>query len=443
MEEYKLILESNEKYKISNKGNVLDVKKNKLVKQQQRNGTRIKWFVRLFIENKYIEKYVDKLVCESFIRKLDRDDIVNHKNGNILDNNLENLEIKKANDAKNIVESPKFNDNEEWKYIKEYENRYMVSNLGHIYSQLTNDLLIPYNHNCGYYAVGLANNKGKRKTHLMHILIAKTFLGDIKKNEVVDHIDTNKLNNILSNLRIVSRTINGLNRKIKENNIIQQYDLNNNLIKEYNTVNDAAKELNLENFKNIYNCLIDNKSNTAYGFIWKYKNKKKKEIIKTIDNNFVKIKISEDISLDNYSINKNGQVFSILKNRILTSTNLGGYKSVNLCVNGKPKSFKIHRLLMFTFKNNIDNKPVVNHKDENKLNNDLDNLEWMTEQENCAHSRGKKVRQIDMKTNECIQVFNSVGDVYRQFNKQYSSTIRKVCNGQRKSLFGYKWEWDN
>jgi HNH endonuclease len=98
---------------------------------------------------------------------------------------------------------------------------------------------------------------------------------------------------------------------------------------------------------------------------------------------------------------------------------------------------------MFTFEDNMDNKPVVNHKDENKLNNDLDNLEWMTEQENCAHSRGKKVRQIDMKTNECIQVFNSIRDIYRQFNKQYSSTIRKACNGQRKSLFGYKWEWDD
>lgn len=134
-------------------------------------------FVRLFIENKWTEKYIDKLICESFIRKLNGDEIVNHKNGNLLDNKLENLEIKKANDAKNIIEPPKFNDNEEWKYIKGYENRYMASNLSHIYSQLTNDLLIPYNHNCGYHAVGLTNDKGKRQVHLIHILIAKTFLG--------------------------------------------------------------------------------------------------------------------------------------------------------------------------------------------------------------------------------------------------------------------------
>lgn len=264
-----------------------------------------------------------------------------------------------------------------------------------------------------------------------------------KKNEVVDHIDTNKLNNILSNLRIVNRTINGLNRKVKEDSVIQQYDLENNLIKEYNTINEAGKELKLKNPRNIYNCLANNKSNKAHGFIWKYKNKKKKEIIEAIDNNFSKIKISKNISLDNYSINKHGQVFSYQKNKILEFVNLNGYNAISLCVNGKFKSFRIHRLLMFTFKNNIDNKPVVNHIDENKLNNNLDNLEWMTQQENSAHSRGKKVRQIDMETNECIKIFNCIQDIYREFNKQYSSTIRKVCNGQRKSLYGYKWKWDN
>lgn len=182
MEKYKFIPETNEKYKISNKGNVLYANQNKLINPQQRkNDRRIKQFVRLLINNKQTEKCIDKLVCEAFIRKLNVDEIVNHKNGNPLDNKLENLEIKKANDAKNIKEPPKLNDNEEWKYIKGYENRYMASNFARIYSQLTNDLLAPYGHNSEYFSVRLINSKGKGNVYLIHILIAKTFLGNPKK----------------------------------------------------------------------------------------------------------------------------------------------------------------------------------------------------------------------------------------------------------------------
>ena len=70
MEEYKYIPDSNEKYKISTNGNVLAVKKNKPIRQQKRNDRRTKLFVRLFIEDKWTEKYINKLVCEIFIKKV-------------------------------------------------------------------------------------------------------------------------------------------------------------------------------------------------------------------------------------------------------------------------------------------------------------------------------------------------------------------------------------
>lgn len=63
-----------------------------------------------------------------------------------------------------------------------------------------------------------------------------------------------------------------------------------------------------------------------------------------------------------------------------------GYKVCSLSINGFLKSFKIHRLVALTFIANPENKPEVNHKDGNKQNNHVDNLEWNTSSENQLHA---------------------------------------------------------
>ena len=89
-----------------------------------------------------------------------------------------------------------------------------------------------------------------------------------------------------------------------------------------------------------------------------------------------------------YQISNLGNVKSLNyrrtgKERILNPGNNGcGYLFVILCNNGKRKHFKIHRLVANAFLENPDNKSDVNHKDEDKTNNNVDNLEWMTRQEN-------------------------------------------------------------
>lgn len=64
----------------------------------------------------------------------------------------------------------------------------------------------------------------------------------------------------------------------------------------------------------------------------------------------------------------------------------GGYSQASLCKEGKYKVFFIHRLVARAFIHNPDNKPVVNHKDGNKHNNCVGNLEWCTQKENVLHS---------------------------------------------------------
>lgn len=66
--------------------------------------------------------------------------------------------------------------------------------------------------------------------------------------------------------------------------------------------------------------------------------------------------------------------------------NKDGYKRVGLCKNRKNKSFSIHRLVATTFLNKPEYKSEVNHKDGNKLNNKVDNLEWITHSENVKHA---------------------------------------------------------
>ena len=63
-----------------------------------------------------------------------------------------------------------------------------------------------------------------------------------------------------------------------------------------------------------------------------------------------------------------------------------GYLTVSLSKNGKKKIYRVHKLVASIFIDNFNNYPVINHKDGNKLNNCVDNLEWCTYKQNIIHS---------------------------------------------------------
>lgn len=87
-----------------------------------------------------------------------------------------------------------------------------------------------------------------------------------------------------------------------------------------------------------------------------------------------------------YYASRCGKVYSRHTNRVLKDCNCAGYRQVALSTNGRAKTFKVHRLIAKTFIPNLNSKPDVNHKDGNKANNYVGNLEWCTELENVQHA---------------------------------------------------------
>lgn len=80
------------------------------------------------------------------------------------------------------------------------------------------------------------------------------------------------------------------------------------------------------------------------------------------------------------------------------------YMHVVLCVDGVRKHKSIHRLVAEAFIPNPENKPTVNHKDENPQNNRIDNLEWATiKEQNCYGTRLKRMAEKQSKAVKCIE----------------------------------------
>ena len=106
-----------------------------------------------------------------------------------------------------------------------------------------------------------------------------------------------------------------------------------------------------------------------------------------------------------YQISTNGRVNSMkhFNCKILKQhKNWGGYYNIGLRENGKRKTIDIHRLVAIAFIPNLNNKPEVNHKDGNRENNRVENLEWVTKSENEKHAY-----KIGSKTQKGIKNTNS------------------------------------
>lgn len=106
---------------------------------------------------------------------------------------------------------------------------------------------------------------------------------------------------------------------------------------------------------------------------------------------------------DRYDVSDSGTVKRKDNGKILRKhINDSGYEVVCLWLAGKDKHYRVHRLVAEAFIPNTGNKPQVNHKDGNKLNNNVNNLEWATNSENIQH-RYYKLNSGTMQKVKCVE----------------------------------------
>lgn len=154
-----------------------------------------------------------------------------------------------------------------------------------------------------------------------------------------------------------------------------------------------------------------------------------------------------------YEISNLGNVKSLVnhngvsREKILNPTIVKGYKKVNLYKNKTSKIYAVHRLVAQAFLPNPHKLPCINHKDENKQNNVVINLEWCTNKYNTnygtcierrAKSKSKKVYQYS-KDGVLISVWESTKECQR--NGYDQGNVASCCIGKRKSHRGYIWSY--
>lgn len=349
-----------------------------------------------------------------------------------------------------LKSNPELNNTEYWYEFPEdmQLSKYQISTWGQIL-QIKNKLLLSGSHGKdGYRYIILVSDSAKPTNYVIHRLMARVFIANPDIKYTVDHIDRNKTNNVLLNLRWLTPAKQNANRGpikyVNKKVSVDQLDLTTgDLIKTWESMEEVTKQFNIKSSGKI-SLVCSGKLKSAKGFGWRYSESA------PLDDEIWK----EIPGFNKHEISNLGRLKK-KEGRILSGYNEGGYLRVEILNSNNIRTKKyIHQLVCLTFNGEPPiNKKLVNHIDGNKLNNVNTNLEWCNTSENTLHAyknhlidlteRNKKymkpVIQYDLNMIE-IARFAGVRLAEQQTGSRQISKVCKQVKGYN-TAGGYIWRY--
>lgn len=151
-----------------------------------------------------------------------------------------------------------------------------------------------------------------------------------------------------------------------------------------------------------------------------------------------------------YAITSCGRVWSYRKKGFLKSSqSSNGYWHVVLSKNNVQETFNLHRLVAENYIPNPEEKDTVNHLDEDKAHNYIQNLVWATMYENNKYGtrEARANKEIIAQCGRAIicletkAIYSSSGEAKRALQVKNASNIRACADGKQKSAYGFHWKW--
>jgi len=321
-------------------------------------------------------------------------------------------------------------------------SKYQISTRGQVGNKQTGYLL-SLSESKGYKRISLYQDDGKQKSCLVHRLVALTFIPNPENKSTVNHKNHDRTDNSVCNLEWATVTDQNRHKqkvKTRRYRLINQFTLNRQFVKTWNSKKELKENGLNPNMNNSPNGTVHAEYVFQYADLCVYPGE---------------VFVPMIVEGNTIAVSNMGRYYRFLNGKIrsgITGGNPTAEGYMYCTINKHP--YLLHRLTAHAFvvrPSHLENIPhdelVINHKDGNKANNVIDNLEWCTNAENIQHSYDQlshknttPVDQYDLHGN-LVARYKSATEAMRSVDGGSKSNIISCCKGDFSTSYGFVWRY--